>query len=95
MTLFKLSFLAACLAHLLCRQCDCLITYTPHGRFNFGMLKDNAELSKLFKGTPRENSLKSILLGVLAIFLVMAPFRIVGTLNLAGALMFAGLFFLI
>lgn len=30
------------------------------------MLKDNAELSKLFKGTPRENSLKSILLGVLA-----------------------------
>lgn len=28
-------------------------------------------------------------------FLVMAPFRIVGTLNLAGALMFAGLFFLI
>lgn len=66
MTLFKLSFLAACLAHLLCRQCDCLITYTPHGRFNFGMLKDNAELSKLFKGTPRENSLKSILLGVLA-----------------------------
>ena len=32
---------------------------------------------------------------VLPIFLVMAPFRIVGTLNLAGALMFAGLFFLI
>ena len=66
MTLIKLGVLAACAGHLLCRYCDCQITYTPNGRFGFGDLKDNAKLSALFANTPREGALRSILLGVLA-----------------------------
>lgn len=66
MSLLQISLLAACAGHVLCRYCDCQITYTPNGRFDFGMLKDNAKMAALFQNTPRERSLRSILLGVAA-----------------------------
>lgn len=66
MSLIRISFLAACLGHILCRHCDSLLAYTPNGRFDFGSLNDNQKLAALFAGTPREPALKSILFGVLA-----------------------------
>lgn len=69
MTTTKLLFLIAMLGHLLCGCCDCLLTYLPGGRFQFGDLKDNQKLSRTFEGAPLRSSLLSMLLGCLALSL--------------------------
>jgi hypothetical protein len=46
-----------------------LLTYMPGGRFHFEDMKDNGRLSAVFKGMPLRNSLLSMLLGCLAMFL--------------------------
>ena len=66
----KIMFLIAAAGHLLCGYTDCLMTYLPNGRFRFEDMKDNEKLSAVFKGMPLKNSLMSMLLGCLAMFLI-------------------------
>lgn len=65
----KIMFLIAITGHLLCGYTDCLMTYLPNGRFRFEDMKDNRKLSDVFQGMPLRNSLMSMLLGCLAMFL--------------------------
>ena len=44
--MLKLCLLTAFIGHLMCWYCDCLITYTPDGRFSAKMLNDNEQLSE-------------------------------------------------
>ncbi len=69
MNVMKITFLLAVIGHLLCGACDCLLTYMPGGRFRFEDMKDNDRLSAVFKDMPPRNSLLSMLLGCLAMFL--------------------------
>ena len=69
MSALKITFLIAIAGHLLCGICDCLLTYLPHGRFRFEDMKDNDRLSAAFRDMPLQNSLLSMLLGCLAMFL--------------------------
>ena len=69
MSAMKMTFLIAIAGHLLCGVCDCLLTYMPGGRFHFEDMKDNEKLSAVFKDMPPLNSLLSMLLGCLAMFL--------------------------
>ena len=69
MSATKITFLLAIAGHLLCGVSDCLLTYTPGGRFHYEDIKDNDRLSAVFKGMPLRNSLLSMLLGCLAMFL--------------------------
>ena len=69
MSALKITFLIAIAGHLLCGICDCLLTYLPHGRFHFEDMKDNDRLSAAFRDMPLLNSLLSMLLGCLAMFL--------------------------
>ena len=69
MSAIKISFLIAIAGHLLCGVCDCLLTYMPDGRFCFEDMKDNDRLSAVFRDMPPLNSLLSMLLGRLAMFL--------------------------
>ena len=69
MSAMKMMFLIAIAGHLLCGVCDCLLTYMPGGRFRFEDMKDNRRLSAVFKNMPPRNSLLSMLLGCLAMFL--------------------------
>ena len=69
MSTMKIMFLLAIIGHLLCGVCDCLLTYLPHGRFRFEDMKDNKKLSAAFRDMPLRNSLLSMLLGCLAMFL--------------------------
>ena len=69
MSAMKITFLLAIAGHLLCGACDCLLTYMPGGRFHFEDMKDNDRISAVFKGMSLRNSLLSMLLGCLAMFL--------------------------
>ena len=64
LTAIKICLLLGAIGHVLCRHCDCIITYTPSGRFDFGMLQDNTKMAALFENAPLKNPLVSILLGV-------------------------------
>ncbi|MBR1566311.1 MAG: hypothetical protein IJ649_06065, partial [Oscillospiraceae bacterium] len=66
MTTTKWLFLTALLGHLLCGVCDCWLTYLPNGRFQFGQMKDNEKLSKVFEGMPLRSAVLSMMLGCLA-----------------------------
>ena len=66
----KIIFLIAIAGHLLCGYTDCLMTYLPNGRFHFEDMKDNRKLSAVFQGMPLRNSLMSMLLGCLAMFML-------------------------
>ena len=61
-------FLAmAALGHILCGICDCLLTYTPNGRFHAADLSDNDKMAALFDGMPLRRPVISTLLGCLAL----------------------------
>lgn len=61
--------ITAILGHLLCWQCDCLLTFTPDGVLNLKYLDDNEKLAALFRNLPLKRVELSMLLGVLALFL--------------------------
>ena len=56
----------AMIEHILCGITDCLLAYTPNGRFDFNNMKDNEKMSKTFENMPLKNIVLSMLLGVLA-----------------------------
>ena len=72
--MLKLCLLTAFFGHLLCWYCDCLITYTPDGRFSAKMLNDNEQLSELFMDMPLKRPMRSIMLGVFALIMSFCGF---------------------
>ena len=69
MTMIKTLMLIAVLGHLLCGVCDCLLIYTPSGKFGFQLMKDNDGIREAFRTMPLRSPMLSMLLGVLALLL--------------------------
>ena len=69
MTTIKILMLNAVLGHLLCGICDCLLMYTPSGKFGFQLMKDNDKMREAFRTMPLRNPMLSMLLGVLALLM--------------------------
>ena len=69
MTTIKILMLIAVLGHLLCGICDCLLIYTPSGKFEFQLMKDNDKMREAFRTMPLRNPMQSMLLGVLALLM--------------------------
>ena len=69
MTMIKTLMLIAVFGHLLCGICDCLLIYTPSGKFGFQLMKDNDGMREAFRTMPLRNPMLSMLLGVLALLL--------------------------
>ena len=69
MTMIKTLMLIAVFGHLLCGVCDCLLIYTPSGKFGFQLMKDNDGMREAFRTMPLRNPMLSMLLGVLALLL--------------------------
>ena len=65
----KLLMVLALLGHLLCGYCDCLLIYTPSGKFGFQLISDNDRMREAFRTMPSKNPMMSMLLGVLALLM--------------------------
>ncbi|MBQ6675407.1 MAG: hypothetical protein IJM75_04690 [Ruminococcus sp.] len=98
----SLPLFIACLGHILCGVTDCLLAYTPEGRFDMANdPKDGEKMKKLFEKMPLKQIEASMLLGVLALF--MASFGYIelsrwawGCSRAAGVIMYiSGLFFIV
>ncbi len=64
----KTVFLIACIGHVLCGICDCLLGYSPSGRLDLrSALKDPEKMRTTFEDMPLKWPLISIILGVYAI----------------------------
>lgn len=50
-------------------ETDRLLLCTPGGQFSFSDMKDNTKMAKLFEAKPDNDSLRSIVLGMLAMFM--------------------------
>lgn len=64
--ILKILLMLACIGHIICAVTDCLLTYTPNGKFSFGDIKESKKMSELFNGMPLKNLTLSMLLGVLS-----------------------------
>ena len=64
----KMVLLIACVGHVLCGICDCLLGYSPSGRLDLkSALKDPVKMRTTFEDMPLKWPLISIILGVYAI----------------------------
>ncbi len=97
-----LTLIIACIGHIICGITDCLLAYTPGGRFDMSKdTKDSEKMKKLFEKMPLRQIEVSMLLGVLALF--MAGFGYIGLSRwaegyskTAGTVMYiSGLFFIV
>ena len=98
----NIPLLAAALGHIICGITDCLLAYTPEGRFDLSKdTSDNEKMKKLFEKMPLKQIEASMLIGVLSLFL--ASFGYIGVSRwaegyseAAGRIMFiSGLFFIV
>ncbi len=94
--------LIACIGHIICGITDCLLAYTPEGRFDMGRdTKDSERMKRLFDKMPLKQIEVSMLLGAAALF--MASFGYIGLSRwaegyseAAGMTMYiSGLFFIV
>ena len=69
MSTIKILMLIALFGHLLCGICDCLLIYTPSGKFGFQLMNDNDKMRETFRTMPLQNPMLSMLLGVLALLM--------------------------
>ena len=69
MTTMKMLMLIAVFGHMLCGYCDCLLIYTPSGKFGFQLMSDNEKMREAFRSMPIRNPMMSMLLGVLALLI--------------------------
>ena len=69
MNTLKILMLIAIFEHLLCGVCDCLLIYTPSGKFGFQLMKDGGKMREAFRTMPPANPMLSMLLGVLALLM--------------------------
>ena len=98
----KIALITACIGHIICGITDCMLAFTPEGRFDMSRdTKDPERMKKLFARMPLRQIELSMLIGVFALF--MAGFGFVG-LSLwaaqfsqaAGTVMYiSGMFFII
>ncbi len=100
--MLKIMLVIACIGHIICGITDCMLAYTPDGRFDMSKdTKDPERMKKLFAKMPLKQIEFSMLIGVFALF--MAGF---GYMELsrwaekfsqtAGTVMYiSGLFFII
>ncbi len=98
----KLTLIIACLGHIICGITDCLLAYTPDGRFDFKKdTSDSEKMKKLFEKMPLRRIELSMLDGVMALF--MAAFGYIGLSRwaqeysyISGKIMFiSGMFFIV
>ena len=98
----KTALMIACLGHIICGITDCMLAYTPAGRFDMGKdTKDSEKIKKLFEKMPLSRIEASMLVGVLALF--MAGFGYLelsrwagGYSELSGKIMYiSGMFFIV
>lgn len=98
----SLPLIIACIGHIICGITDCLLAYTPEGRFDMAKdTKDSEKMKRLFEKMPLKQIEISMLLGVLALF--MASFGYIslsrtaeGYSKAAGVIMYiSGLFFIV
>ena len=61
--------LIAVFGHLLCGICDCLLIYTPSGKFGFQLMKNDDKMRETFRTMPLRNPMISMLMGVLALLM--------------------------
>ncbi|MBR6336259.1 MAG: hypothetical protein IKR76_00860 [Ruminococcus sp.] len=98
----KTALIIACIGHIICALTDCMLAYTPEGRFD--LKKDTADterMRKLFAKMPLKQIELSMLIGVLALF--MAGFGYIGISRwaepfsyISGKIMYiSGLFFIV
>lgn len=98
----KTALIIACIGHIICAFTDCMLAYTPEGRFD--LKKDTADterMRKLFAKMPLKQIELSMLIGVLALF--MAGFGYIGISRwaepfsyISGKIMYiSGLFFIV
>ncbi len=59
----------AMLGHVLCVYADRLLLCTPGGQFSFSDMKDNKRMAKLFTAKPESETMRSIVLGTVAMFM--------------------------
>lgn len=60
------------IGHIICAVTDILITFAKDGkRFNFKLMSDNEKMSEVMANMPLKNPMLSMLLGVLAIFIMV------------------------
>ena len=69
MSTIKILMWIAVFGHLLCGISDCLLIYTPSGKFGFQLMKDNDKMRDAFRTMPLRNPMLSMLLGVLALLM--------------------------
>ena len=65
--MLKLLLIAACIGHIMCGFCDCLLSYSKGRRLNLKDIKDSEKMSKMFEGMPLWQPMTSIIPGVFSI----------------------------
>ena len=58
MTMIKTMMLIAVFGHLLCGICDCLLIYTPSGKFGFQLMKNDDKMRETFRTMPLRNPME-------------------------------------
>ena len=72
----KLTFIVACIGHIICGITDCMLAYTPEGRFDFKKdTSDPERMRKLFEKMSLKQVELAMLIGVLALFMAGFGFR--------------------
>lgn len=98
----KLALIIACLGHIICGVTDCMLAYTPEGRFDFkNDTKDLKRMRKLFEKMPLKQVELSMLIGVFSLF--AAGFGYIGLSRwaeqfsqISGTIMYiSGMFFIV
>lgn len=74
----KIALLIALLGHILCGVTDCLMAYTPNGRFTFSDAGDTDKMAKIFDGMPLRRLTLSMVLGVIALLMASFGFLAIG-----------------
>ena len=67
--MLKLLLIVACIGHIMCGFCDCLLSYSKGRRLNLKDIKDSEKMSKMFEGMPLWQPMTSIILGVFSIII--------------------------
>lgn len=55
--------------HILTGWTDCLMTFTPAGRFSFAIMRDADKMAKTFEGMPLKRLIQAIVFGVIGLTL--------------------------
>lgn len=74
MTMVKTLFVIALIGHIICFICDLLLIFSPSGRFNFKVIKDNEKMSAVLEKMPSRYPMISMVLGVFAITMMICGY---------------------